>query len=72
MCCKAEASACAPEEPILLPDEDKWKTKKQFKIKLNKEEFCCKAEASACEPEEPILLSEDAWKRKKRKENMKN
>ena len=69
MCCKAEASACAPDESILLSGEDK-KWGRLAKFKLNKEELCCKAEASACTPEESILLSEDTWKGKKRKENM--
>ena len=67
MCCKVEASACAPVDSIELPEEDKRKGEKHPKFKLNKEELCCKAEASACAPDEPILLSEDELKRNKKK-----
>ena len=42
------------EESIALPEEDKWKTRKPNKCKVNKEELCCKAEAIACAPEESI------------------
>ena len=69
LCCREEASACAPEEPILFPVEDKKKSKLP-KSKLNKEELCCNAEASACAPEEPILLPEED--KRKRKENQIN
>ena len=57
------------EESKLLPDEDKWKTRKPYKFKLNKEELCCKAEASACAPEESILLAEED---RNNKENILN
>ena len=50
LCCKAEASACAPEEPRLISEEGKRKESKPSKFKHNKEELCCKAEASACTP----------------------
>ena len=59
MCCKAEASACAPEEAILLTEEDKGKEIKPCKFKLNKEELCCKAETSDCVPEDLILFPEE-------------
>ena len=63
LCCKAEASACAPEEPILLSEEDKGKERKHSKFKSNKEELCFKAVASACAPEESILFTElNEWK----------
>ena len=55
MCCKAIASACAPDTPILFPNEDIIK-RKLVKFKYNKEELYCKVEASACAPVESILL----------------
>ena len=59
MCLKAEANACAPEESILLSNEDKGKERKPYKSKSNKAELCCKAQASACAPEEPIRFAEE-------------
>ena len=67
LCCKVEASACAPVDSIELPEEDERKERKRPKSKHNKEELCCKAEASACAPVEPILFPEEYEEKKERK-----
>ena len=65
MCCKAVASASAPEEQMLFSENAKKERKsKPPKSKLNKEELCCKAEANASATEEPPILLPEEDKRK--------